>query len=34
MLGESDQAETIKKKLDVWTTKLAADEKKLEEEGK
>jgi hypothetical protein len=30
-LGDRDEAETLKKKMDVWNTKLEADEKKTEE---
>jgi hypothetical protein len=29
ILGEPDQAEQVKKKLDVWKSKLTADEKRL-----
>ncbi len=28
LLGERDEAETVKKKMDIWTTKLDADQKK------
>jgi hypothetical protein len=31
ILGEKDDAETIKKKLDIWSSKLEQDIKKQEE---
>ena len=31
LLGERDEAETVKKKVDIWTVKLEADKKKQEE---
>ena len=34
LLGESEDAETIKKKLNIWTTKLDTDIKKSEEAKK
>jgi hypothetical protein len=33
MLGDRDEAEIIKKKLDIWTAKLDADTRKKEEQG-
>ncbi|GAH39440.1 unnamed protein product [marine sediment metagenome] len=32
LLGESDQAEDIKKKIDIWRVKMEADQKKREQE--
>lgn len=34
LLGETEQSETVKKKLDVWKAKMDADEKKLEAQRK
>jgi hypothetical protein len=34
VLSERDEAETLKKKMDIWTTKLEADLKKAEEDKK
>jgi hypothetical protein len=31
VLNERDEAETVKKRIDIWTTKLEADQKKAEE---
>lgn len=31
LLGERDEAETVKKKLDIWSAKLEADQKKKDE---
>jgi hypothetical protein len=31
LLGEKDNVETLKKKVDIWTTKLEIDMKKQEE---
>ena len=33
-LGDREEAETLKKKMDVWNSKLEADEKKTEEAGR
>ena len=32
--GEKDEAEELKKKIEVWNNKLNADQKKMEEERK
>lgn len=34
LMGERDEAETVKKKLDIWTTKLETDMRKQEEAAK
>ena len=34
LMGDRDEAETVKKKYEIWTTKLEADMKKLEESKK
>jgi hypothetical protein len=34
ILGDRDDADTVKKKLDIWTTKLEVDKKKQEEAAK
>jgi hypothetical protein len=31
LLGDRDEAETVKKKADIWAAKLEADQKKKEE---
>ena len=31
LLGERDEAETVKKKQDIWSAKLEADQKKKED---
>ena len=33
-MGEKDDAEELKKKIEVWNNKLNADQKKMEEEHK
>ncbi|GAH58249.1 unnamed protein product, partial [marine sediment metagenome] len=34
LLGESDQVEDIKKKIDIWRAKMEADQKKREQESR
>jgi hypothetical protein len=34
VLGERDDAESLKKKIDIWSAKMENDERKKEEEGK
>jgi hypothetical protein len=34
MIAERDEAETLKKKIDIWTAKLEADMKKADDAKK